>query len=117
MDGLDLCFVATGDLSNSMGYPGRPEHPEVIKVRNQAIEKIAESDKIAGTVTTEKDVDEMIRMGARLVTTGYQSWVEEGAAKYLREIKNSIIIICYGYGYREQNGYCNCQSRRFRDYP
>ena len=91
VDGLDLCFVATGDLSNSMGYPGRPEHPEVIKVRNQAIEKIAESDKIAGTVTTEKDVDEMIQMGARLVTTGYQSWVEEGAAKYLREIKNSII--------------------------
>ena len=40
-----------------------------MNVRNQAIEKIAKADKIAGTVTTEKDVDEMIQMGARLVTT------------------------------------------------
>jgi IMP dehydrogenase/GMP reductase len=24
------------------------------------------------------------------------------------KIKNSITIICNGYGYRKQNGHCNC---------
>ncbi len=47
--GIDVFFVGPSDLAQSMGYPGRPDAPEVRAVVDRAIARIAASGKVAGT--------------------------------------------------------------------
>lgn len=36
--GVDMISLSAGDISQCLGYPGQPMHPEVVKVRDKALE-------------------------------------------------------------------------------
>ena len=36
--GLDMISLSSGDISQCLGYPGQPMHPEVMKVRDRVVE-------------------------------------------------------------------------------
>ena len=59
VDGIDSFFVAAGDLSQSMGYVMQMDHPEVLKVVDQSIRKIAAAGRTAGTTpnTPKSSID------------------------------------------------------------
>ncbi|MEM1301834.1 MAG: HpcH/HpaI aldolase/citrate lyase family protein [Pseudomonadota bacterium] len=54
-DGVDGVFIGPADLSADMGYPGQPDHPEVVFAINEAIATITKAGKIAGTLNFDPD--------------------------------------------------------------
>ena len=51
--GLDLCIVGPSDLSMSMGYPGRPDHPHVQAQVDLALRKARAANVAVGTVAAD----------------------------------------------------------------
>lgn len=48
VEGIDVFFIGTGDLSQSAGYPGQREHPEVLKLVDRVIEEARTAGKVVG---------------------------------------------------------------------
>jgi 4-hydroxy-2-oxoheptanedioate aldolase len=70
---VDVVFVGAMDLSCSMGKDvmGRRDHPELVRVFNDAVKKIVESGKIAGgAASSEQEVKELCDMGVRYLCVG-----------------------------------------------
>jgi 4-hydroxy-2-oxoheptanedioate aldolase len=70
---VDVVFVGATDLSCSMGKDvmGRRDHPELVRVFNNAIKKIVDSGKIAGgAASSEQEVKELCEMGVRYLCVG-----------------------------------------------
>lgn len=55
VEGLDALSFGPNDLAQSMGYPGHPEHPQVVRAMERASEQIRASGKVFGP-------DLMVRM-------------------------------------------------------
>ena len=47
----DAIFLGPGDLSLNFGYPGQPDHPEVVKTIEGLVKKVRAAGKQAGTVS------------------------------------------------------------------
>ena len=52
--GVDGVFVGPADLSADMGYPGQPDHPEVIAAIDHIIARTRTAGKIAGIITFDE---------------------------------------------------------------
>ena len=50
-EGVDVVFIGPADLSADMGYPGRPDAPEVVAAIEDAIARIRAAGKVAGIIT------------------------------------------------------------------
>lgn len=53
-DGVDGVFVGPADLSADMGYPGKPDHPEVEAAIDHLIARTVAAGKIAGIITFDE---------------------------------------------------------------
>lgn len=49
---VDVVFIGPSDLSQSLGHPGDPGHPEVSTAMDQAFRDIREMGKLAGTASS-----------------------------------------------------------------
>jgi len=79
VDHVDVFFVAPNDLATSMGHIGNMGHPDVQKVIDGAIAKIAQSGRIAGTLVSAANVERYTRMGVRCIMTSFFPWIAAGA--------------------------------------
>lgn len=50
LEQLDVLFVGPNDLAQSLGYPGQPGHPEVIRVADEVVARAKEAGVKTGTV-------------------------------------------------------------------
>lgn len=48
VDGVDVFVIGPGDLAQSMGYGGERTHPEVLRMIDNVIERIASAGKVSG---------------------------------------------------------------------
>jgi 4-hydroxy-2-oxoheptanedioate aldolase len=55
VNGIDMLFIGPMDLSNSLGLPGRLDHPTVADTIRRAEQAIQASGKILGTLATPRD--------------------------------------------------------------
>ena len=51
---MDGVFVGPADLSADMGYPGLPNHPEVLAAIDHIIARTRAAGKIAGIITFDE---------------------------------------------------------------
>jgi 4-hydroxy-2-oxoheptanedioate aldolase len=51
VDGIDIIFIGPYDLSQSMGLPGRTDHPDVIRAMRKIVDKAAAKGRTVGTFT------------------------------------------------------------------
>jgi len=71
VDGVDAVFIGPSDLGAALGYPGQPNHPEVIKAVSQAIRDVRACGKPAGVLAvTSELVDTYKAAGASFVGVG-----------------------------------------------
>lgn len=69
VDGSDVLFVGTGDLSLDMGHPGDLEHPEFVTAIDKVLEMCAKYHKIPGIVTSSPEAAaKWVEKGFRIVT-------------------------------------------------
>lgn len=84
--GIDVFFVAAGDLSQSMGLMGQGSHPDVQSTVDNAITQIAKVGKVAGVIAHESTLERYVDKGARFILTPWVPWLEEGAKSYLDKV-------------------------------
>ncbi|MBB1604711.1 aldolase/citrate lyase family protein [Variovorax sp. UMC13] len=82
--GVDGVFIGPADLSASMGFPGRPDHPEVQAAIADGIARILKAGKAPGILsTTEAQARKWLAAGALFVAVGVDTMVLAAAAKQL----------------------------------
>ncbi|MXN63938.1 4-hydroxy-2-oxo-heptane-1,7-dioate aldolase [Stappia sp. GBMRC 2046] len=55
VDGVDGVFIGPADLSASLGYPGEPNHPDVIRQIEGAYKRLADIGVPSGVLTLNED--------------------------------------------------------------
>lgn len=68
IDGLDIIFVGAADLSQSLGLPGKLDHPVVLEAVHQVIDSTVLGGKIAGAVAGDvSEVEQLLARGVRYI--------------------------------------------------
>jgi 4-hydroxy-2-oxoheptanedioate aldolase len=68
IDGLDIIFIGLYDISNYLGIPGEVNSKKVEKLLSEITNKINDKNKIAGTITTNKDdIKKYLNMGLKYI--------------------------------------------------
>ena len=84
VDGIDGVFIGPADLSASLGYRGKPGHPEVQKAIEGAITRIVKSGKAAGILTGDNALARRyLELGATFVATAVDVLLYANAARKL----------------------------------
>jgi 4-hydroxy-2-oxoheptanedioate aldolase len=82
VDGIDVFYVAPGDMSQSMGLTGQTDHPDVRKVIDDAIRTIVAAGKVAGALANEQNLDKTLAQGVRFVGTSWEPWLVSAARRW-----------------------------------
>lgn len=86
VEGLDVLFLGPADLAATMGYLGKPGHPEVVAVVKDCIQKIKKAGKIAGFLTGSKElINTYTQEGALMIGVGLDTILLAKATKALAE--------------------------------
>lgn len=83
---IDVFFVASGDLAQTMGLVGQHTHPEVVAVAEGVIRQIADAGRVAGTNIMTHSVDRALEQGARFLMAQADGWLASGAKSFLSEV-------------------------------
>ncbi len=86
VDGIDVFYVAPGDLAQSMGHTGNIGHPEVQRTVDEALDQILESGRVAGALVTDENVERTLARGVRFVGVTWLNWLSDGARGFLAKI-------------------------------
>lgn len=92
--GLDVVFLGPADLAATMGYLGQPNHPEVVQIVKDCIQKIVKSGKVAGFLTGSKElIQSYSKEGALMIGVGLDTILLAKATKALAEEYNPELSI------------------------
>jgi 4-hydroxy-2-oxoheptanedioate aldolase len=84
VDGVHGVFIGPADLAASMGYRGKPGHPDVQAAIEQAMKTIIASGKAAGTLTSDPNLARRyLELGCTFVATGVDVLLFANAARKL----------------------------------
>jgi 4-hydroxy-2-oxoheptanedioate aldolase len=84
VDGVDGVFIGPSDLAASMGHVGHNTHPEVQKLIDSAIRRIAECGKAPGILTQDEALARHhLEVGALFVAVGVEHVLLNRAATQL----------------------------------
>jgi 4-hydroxy-2-oxoheptanedioate aldolase len=84
--GVDVIFIGPTDLSLAMGYPGRPDHPEVQAAFNKVRDIVLESGKTLGILTVSvENTLEWRRRGARFFLSVFEAVMVPAIRGYLEK--------------------------------
>ena len=78
VDHIDVFFVAPGDLASSMGHIGNMTHPDVQKAIDDAIGKVVQAGRTAGTLVSAANVERYTKLGVRVFMTPFFPWIQAG---------------------------------------
>jgi 2-keto-3-deoxy-L-rhamnonate aldolase RhmA len=84
VEGIDVFFIGPSDLSQSMGYPGNPKAPPVVKAIEEALARIVAAGCTPGMPATAESLAEVLENGCRYVYTHLPRLLSVGAAAFLR---------------------------------
>lgn len=88
IDGVDVLFLGPTDLSQSMGHPGRTDHPDVVAAMERVAEVVVPSDKVLGIYAGSAALTEAwLARGARYFTTGLEIFLKEGMTAHLERVR------------------------------
>ena len=90
VDHIDAFFVAPGDLAQSIGHTGDINHPDVVKIRDQAIKDIVKAGRVAGTLVNDSNIDHYVDLGARFLSVSWTPWLLLGAQGYLDKVHAAV---------------------------
>lgn len=84
VDGVDGVFIGPADLAASMGFRGRPGHPEVQAAIEAAMRTIVAAGKAAGTLTSDPTLARRyLELGCTFVAVGVDVLLYANAARRL----------------------------------
>lgn len=82
--GVDVFFIGPNDLSQSLGYPARPDEPAVQQVIERTLDQIQEAGKVAGIMVRDAAGLRRYRdRGVRFISVSSTSIVAPAARAFL----------------------------------
>lgn len=91
--GVDVVFIGPSDLSQSMGYPSRPEAPEVREAIDDVIAAALGAGKVAGLPAASDALAETLERGVRYTYTHLPKLLAAGAkAHHDRRPQTSSVV-------------------------
>lgn len=85
---LDLVYLGAYDISISLGLAGQINHPKVVKVLNQCIDKIIKAEKIAGAMYhAKKDYERLTKQGVNFLVYKVDSLIINEGLEEVRKVK------------------------------
>lgn len=86
VEGIDVFFVGPADLSQSMGYPGRSDTPEVQVAMREAFAAIVAAGKVPGSSGNNEAIVKYLDQGCRYVYTHIPRLLKAGTAVFRQEV-------------------------------
>ena len=86
---IDVVFIGLSDLSNSLGFPGQTDNPEVREVAHKIIDKCQNAGVAVGTIIGSKeDIDYWISHNVLFITTTVPGILLNGVSELISRFKN-----------------------------
>lgn len=82
VDNIDVFFLASGDLAQSMGFPGQSDHKEVQKVVDESLKRISARGKISGAIGNKSNVKSLYENGVKFYLCDPRPYMADGFQKY-----------------------------------
>ena len=89
VDNIDVFFVAPGDLSQSMGFPGQMDHPQVKAAIEDALRRIRAAGRTSGALTTPAMLDHHLELGVLFLYVGLTSLLSPAVAEFVRRVQKA----------------------------
>ena len=89
VEGVDVFFIGSGDLSQSMGYPGQQTHPEVQALMVEGVNTIREAGRVAGVSCPDSYVPKFLDMGVQYFHGNVNSLLQSSSVSYLQELRQA----------------------------
>jgi 4-hydroxy-2-oxoheptanedioate aldolase len=87
--GVDVFFIGSGDLSQSMGYPGQQTHPEVQAQMEKGVKIIRDAGRIAGVSCPDSLVPKFLDLGVQYFHSNVNGLLQSASSAYLKTMQES----------------------------
>ena len=84
--GVDVFFVGPSDLSQSLGYPGRPDAPEVRQAMDTVFANIAAAGKVSGSAGNAQATKRYLDQSVTYLYTHLTTLLSSAAESFLDEV-------------------------------
>jgi 4-hydroxy-2-oxoheptanedioate aldolase len=83
VEGVDVFFVAPGDLAQSMGLPGQVDEPRVRSAIDDALRRIRAAGRTSGTLVTPATLDHYLELGVSFLYVGLAALLAPAVRDFL----------------------------------
>jgi 4-hydroxy-2-oxoheptanedioate aldolase len=90
VEGVDVFFLGPSDLSQSMGYPGRSDAPEVQAAMDKAFAAIVAAGKVPGSTGNIQAIHRHLQRGVRYLYTHVPTLLAGGSKDFLAAVKEGV---------------------------
>ena len=87
--GVDVLFIGSGDLSQSMGYTGQQAHPEVQALMEKGVKRIRDAGIVAGVSCPDALVPKFLDLGVQYFHSTVGRMLQTGGEAYLKAVRTS----------------------------
>jgi 4-hydroxy-2-oxoheptanedioate aldolase len=87
--GVDVYFIGSGDLSQSMGYTGQQAHPEVQAMMERGVKIIIGAGRIAGCSCPDNLVPKFLGLGVQYFHSSVGRLLQHGSDAYLKTMRQA----------------------------
>jgi len=87
--GVDVLFIGSGDLSQSMGHPGQQAHPEVLAVMEKGVKRIRDAGIVAGVSCPDSLVPKFLGLGVQYFHSNVGTLLQSAGEAYLKTMRKS----------------------------
>src|SRR6266545_1067080 len=91
--GVDVYFIGSGDLSQSMGYTGQQAHPEVQQTMERAVKLITEAGRIAGCSCPDGLIPKFLELGVQYFHSSVSRLLQHGSKAYLENARQAASAV------------------------
>ena len=87
--GIDVLFIGSGDLSQSMGYPGQQTHPEVQAVMEKGVKRIRDAGITVGVSCPDALVPKFLGLGVQYFHGNVANLLASAGETYLKTMRRA----------------------------
>ena len=88
VEGVDVLFVGPSDLSQSLGYPGRPDAPVVRDAMDRMFNSIVAAGKVSGSAGNSQATRQYLNQGVTYLYTHLTTLLSSAAGTFLEEVSS-----------------------------
>src|SRR5919198_6611578 len=90
--GVDVYFIGSGDLSQSMGLTGQQAHPDVQQMMERGVKTITSAGRIAGCSCPDDLIPKFLGLGVQYFHGSVGRLLGAGSDAYLRTVRQAAAV-------------------------